>query len=236
MSHLLPSAPIIPLTPLQQGMYFTWLQDPAAGIDIEQMVCTLPEAIDAPRLRAAWETLTATHEILRTTFTAEAATIRPTLPTPWQELDLSPSTFDVQRSTLNVSTSPAFPDSPPDSLSAFLEKDRTTPFDLPTGPLQRLTLLRHSPEDYRLIWTFHHILIDGRAITALLREVFTLYDQAPSVPTPAPTTGALSNLKYQILPQPPPSSPTTTGKPPSTTPPPPLSGKPTSPASTAPPL
>jgi len=65
MSHPLPSAQNIPLTPLQQGMYFTWLQDPAAGIDIEQMVCTLPEAIDAPRLRTAWETLTATHDILK---------------------------------------------------------------------------------------------------------------------------------------------------------------------------
>jgi amino acid adenylation domain-containing protein len=203
MSHPLPSAQNIPLTPLQQGMYFTWLQDPAAGIDIEQMVCTLPEAIDAPRLRTAWETLTATHDILRTTFTAEAATLHPALPTPWQELDLSPSTSDVQRLTFNGSTFSSFPDSPPDSLPAFLEKDRTTPFDLPTGPLQRLTLIRLAPEDYRLIWTFHHILIDGRAITALLREVFALYDQAPSVLLPSP--GPLSNLKSQISNPPPPS-------------------------------
>ena len=42
-------------------MYFTWLQDPTAGIDVEQMVCTLPETIDANRLRAAWEALTAAH-------------------------------------------------------------------------------------------------------------------------------------------------------------------------------
>ena len=29
-----PAAGLIPLTPLQQGMYFTWLRDPAAGIDV----------------------------------------------------------------------------------------------------------------------------------------------------------------------------------------------------------
>ena len=154
-----PASEIIPLTPLQQGMFFTWLQDPAAGIDLEQMVCTLPEAIDAPRLRAAWETLTATHDILRTTFTAESATLHSTLPTPWQETG-------------------------PVDLATFLEKDRTTPFDLPTGPLQRLTLIQITPTDYRLIWTFHHILLDGRAITALLQQVFALYDHPADPPHP----------------------------------------------------
>ena len=162
-----PAHPGLPLTPLQQGMYFTWLQDPAAGIDLEQMVCTLPEAIDAPRLRAAWENLTFQHEALRTTFTAEAATIHETLPVPWQELDWSHGTRGKDGGH----------DSHPSPLSPFLEKDRTTPLDLTEGPLQRLTLIRHSPESYQLIWTFHHILIDGRAITALLQQVFALYDQ-----------------------------------------------------------
>ncbi|MDB6071566.1 MAG: amino acid adenylation domain protein, partial [Verrucomicrobiales bacterium] len=154
----------LPLTPLQQGMYFTWLQDPAAGVDVEQMVCTLPENVDAPRLRAAWETLTAAHPVLRTTFTAESATIHDSLPISWQEL-------------------------PATDLPDFLETDRTTPLDLSHGPLQRLTLIRHSAENHTLVWTFHHILIDGRAITSLLREVFTAYDEltnpsaAPSAPS-----------------------------------------------------
>ena len=117
----------LPLTPLQQGMYFTWLQDPAAGIDVEQMVCTLPETTDAPRLRAAWEALASAHPILRTTFTAEAATVHDSLSFPWQELDST-------------------------DIAAFLEKDRSTPLHLTQGPLQRLTLIRQSPENYQLIW------------------------------------------------------------------------------------
>ena len=163
----------LPLTPLQQGMYFTWLQNPTAGIDLEQMVCTLPEAIDAPRLRAAWERLTAAHPILRTTFTAEAATIHEFLPVPWMEL---------------VAV----------DLPTFLEKDRTTPPDLTTGPLQRLTLIRLGPEDYRLVWTFHHILIDGRAITSLLKEVFVLYDH-PDIPLPPAPSFQSHNLWQATL-------------------------------------
>lgn len=38
----------VPLTPLQQGIFFTWLPDPAAGIGVGQMVNTLPEAVDPP--------------------------------------------------------------------------------------------------------------------------------------------------------------------------------------------
>ncbi len=160
-----PAGDAVPLTPLQQGMYFTWLQNPAAGIDMEQMVCHLPEAVDASRLRQAWETLTAVHPILRTTFEADGATTHAVLPFPWQELEWSME-GDASR------------------LAGFLDDDRRTPLHLTEGPLQRLTLIRSGPDDFRLIWTFHHILLDGRAITALLQQVFALYDD-PAARLPA---------------------------------------------------
>ena len=176
------SAPqALPLTPLQQGMYFTWMQDPAAGIDLEQMVCTLPEFVDVPRLRAAWETLTAKHEILRTTFTAEAAIIHAAMPPPWQELDHASPAFPDEQTTSEIQAAPSTGDSSV-ALTAFLERDRRTPLDLNSGPLQRLTLIRNAPGSYQLVWTFHHILIDGRAITALLQQVFALYDNPATPP------------------------------------------------------
>ena len=180
----------LPLTPLQQGMYFTWLQNPAAGIDLEQMVCTLPEAVDASRLRAAWKIITARHEILRTTFTAEAATIHETLAVPWQDLDWATGLGGNHEI-------PGSPSSYETALQHFLENDRTTPLALTTGPLQRLSLIRLAPADYRLVWTFHHILLDGRAITSLLQQVFAFYDSSDSPSTPKHLPSFQSHNRWQ---------------------------------------
>ena len=162
-----PAAGLIPLTPLQQGMYFTWLRDPAAGIDVEQMVCTLPEVIDAPRLRAAWEETVISHPVLRSTFAPDSITIHPNLPFVWQESDWRDPTDGTGRCAQT-------------RLSHLLDQDRRTPLSLTDGPLQRFHLIRLAPDSYQLIWTFHHILIDGRAITALLEQAFSRYDEPNS--------------------------------------------------------
>ena len=40
----------------------------------------------------------------------------------------------------------------------------------------RLTLLRFGDEDYRLVWTFSHAILDGRSFTQLVSEVFAFYE------------------------------------------------------------
>src|SRR3954471_348263 len=62
-----------PLSPLQQGMLFHALAEPHGGVDIEQLVFTLREAVDAARLRSAWERVVARHGILRTAFRWDGA-------------------------------------------------------------------------------------------------------------------------------------------------------------------
>src|SRR5579859_6191373 len=57
-----------PLSPLQQGMLYHALAEPNSGVDIEQMVITLPETVDVARLKRAWERVVARHPILRTSF------------------------------------------------------------------------------------------------------------------------------------------------------------------------
>ena len=57
-----------PLTPIQRGMLFHHLKSPDSGVDIEQMVATLDEAIDPVALERAWQALTNRHEIFRSRF------------------------------------------------------------------------------------------------------------------------------------------------------------------------
>ena len=48
-------------------------------------------------------------------------------------------------------------------------------FDLEKAPLMRVALIRQADRDYRLIWSFHHIVLEGWSASLLLDEVSALY-------------------------------------------------------------
>src|SRR6476660_9934996 len=153
-----------PLSPLQQGMLFHYLKEPHSGVDIEQLVIHLPEAIDASRLEAAWQWLVLRHGILRARFLWEGVDqprqeILPGIAVPFSVED------GRQRS----------PEEQKVKLSAFLERDRSRGFELDAAPLLRLTLFAWSEFSFTLVWTFHHALLDGRCFPILLAEVFAAY-------------------------------------------------------------
>jgi amino acid adenylation domain-containing protein len=63
----------------------------------------------------------------------------------------------------------------------------TRPFDLETGPLLRLVLLRHSQDEHTIICVLHHIISDGWSKGVLMREVSVLYAAfSQGMPSPLP--------------------------------------------------
>ncbi|MDZ8067339.1 MAG: amino acid adenylation domain-containing protein [Nostoc sp. DedQUE08] len=50
------------------------------------------------------------------------------------------------------------------------------PFNLVTGPLLRVMLLQTGAEEYLLLFTIHHIAVDGWSIGVLIRELAGLYE------------------------------------------------------------
>ena len=57
------------LSPMQEGMLT--LSGLAPGLDVTQVVCSLPEAIDANAMKVAWQQLADRHAVLRTSFHAD---------------------------------------------------------------------------------------------------------------------------------------------------------------------
>ena len=174
--------PLFPLTSIQQGMLFHTLYDTTSGIDIVQILCDLPESLDVSAFQAAWQQLIAHHSVLRTCFRWQGLDVplqqvMPMVTAAWQFEDWRPLSQQEQD----------------EALSCFLKTDRQQGFDLSQAPLLRFALFHCQENVYQFVWTFHHILLDGRSFPIILQELFTLYetlcqndqDDAPITQLPA---------------------------------------------------
>ena len=154
----------LPLTPMQAGMLYHHLSLPGRGFDIEQIHFVLAEELDIERFRGSWQWLTDRHAALRTTI-------------DWESGD-NPLQVAAASATVDFRYRNA-PDADWD-LHALLEQDRREGLDLRSGPLSRVTVFRRGEQLFEGIWTFHHILFDGRCFPLLLQELFEHYEGASS--------------------------------------------------------
>ncbi|MFT3868864.1 MAG: amino acid adenylation domain-containing protein [Nibricoccus sp.] len=152
------------LSSMQQGMLFDTVSRPNSGINIEQVVITIDEAVNTAAFKAAWEKVVVRHGALRTAFrwlklAEPAQDVHPTVTLPF-----------VERNWIHLA-----PEAQTKELEQFLRTDRKQGFDLSQAPVMRVTLARLGENRYKCIWSFHHIILDGRAYPIILNEVFTLY-------------------------------------------------------------
>lgn len=156
---------IYPLSPMQQGMLFHTLYAPASGVYCEQWQCLLHGRLQVVALQHAWQHVVERHQVLRTTFHWENRAepfqvVHRRVEVPWQQYDWR---------TL-------CPQEQAQRLEAFLTADRTQGFALAQAPLLRLTLIQMAEDVYQLVWTYHHLLLDGWSLPVLLKEVFQCYE------------------------------------------------------------
>jgi len=61
------------------------------------------------------------------------------------------------------------------ALATLLAEDRAEGIDLGIAPLMRLHLITVAPGEVELLWTFHHVLLDGWSAAAVFGEVCEQY-------------------------------------------------------------
>ncbi|HEY0015717.1 MAG TPA: amino acid adenylation domain-containing protein, partial [Longimicrobium sp.] len=165
-----------PLTPLQHGMLFQHLLAPASGVNVEQVVCRLDEPVDAERMERAWRTVAGRHAILRTRFRWTGVA------EPVQEVAATAAVHLHRRDLGALAPAEREP-----ALERWIAEDRVRGFDLGVAPPMRLALFRMADDAHVLVWTFHHVLLDVRSITRVLREALAAYDGVDAdLPAPAP--------------------------------------------------
>ena len=163
-----------PLTPLQEGMLYHTIREPAAGLFHVQCTAELDGPLVVEHLTGAWEVATVRHAALRTFFTWEGRerplqVVRPRVTIDVDVLDWSAVGDASQHAR----------------WTELLRRDRERGFDLAVAPLMRLTVARLAPDRHRLLWAMHHAIADGWSALVVLDEV--LRDYAALVHGAAPS-------------------------------------------------
>ena len=151
---------IYPLAPMQQGMLFHSLYAREDGNYINQLRVSV-DGLDAARLRQAWQDLLDQHPILRSGFASDAdqpvQVVQRRVELPCVEIDAR-----AQADQGNW-------------LDDWARSERDKGFELAHGPLLRVALIRTGDHRHELIYTSHHILMDGWSSSRMLGEVLQRY-------------------------------------------------------------
>jgi amino acid adenylation domain-containing protein len=162
-----------PLTHVQKGMLFQGALDAGSGVNVQQVVLTFPNGVDTPAFERGFRQVVERHPALRASFR-------------WESVDglsvqVAPSvTIAIQRHDFRTSDGR-------DSerrLEQFLNEDRRRSFNTETAPLMRLALFSFPDGRDRVVWSFHHALLDGPSVDAVLGEILRAYEE------PAPNFGS----------------------------------------------
>ncbi|MGC5015664.1 condensation domain-containing protein, partial [Streptosporangium sp. DT93] len=165
---------IYELSPLQQGMLLHSLHDGAADMYLSQHTYAVDGPLDVDALIRGWEAVVAAQPGLRTSF-------------HWQGLDkpLQVAHKEVALPVHHHDWSDLDDRRQLERLEQLQNEDRAAGFDPAVPPLQRLHVIRLGDRRYKLIWTYHHVLLDGWSIPVLLDEVMAWY-RTLTLGAPAP--------------------------------------------------
>ncbi|MCU1267656.1 MAG: hypothetical protein JWM21_3974 [Acidobacteria bacterium] len=147
--------------------FFDQLEPGSAAYNIPRAL-RLKGSLEIAALQKSLDAIFARHEVLRTTFGSRngkpvlSLVEKGTHDIPLVDLSQLPSETREQR------------------VKQLVTEASARPFDLESGPLLRLALLKLGDEEHVLLLTMHHIVSDGWSIAILLRELVLLYNGSVS--------------------------------------------------------
>ncbi|MCS4283364.1 amino acid adenylation domain-containing protein/non-ribosomal peptide synthase protein (TIGR01720 family) [Pseudomonas sp. BIGb0278] len=150
-------ADLYPLAPMQQGMLFHTLYQQASDDYVNQLQVPV-QGLDAERFGKAWADAITAHDILRTSFHWQGELSEP-VQIVHRQVELPLQVLDGQGVDLEA--------------LAAAERQACSRFD--QAPLLRLLLLELGGDKQYLIYTNHHILMDGWSSSQLMSEVMQRY-------------------------------------------------------------
>jgi amino acid adenylation domain-containing protein len=159
----------IPITEAQREIYFAAaLGDEVNCAFNESVTLRLRGKVDEKELQRAVESAFARHDALRSRMSedGESILIEPVFGGAIEHVDLAVSSMAGSREQ---------------ALEEAIRREGKTPFSLTEGPLARATIFKMSDDEMVLLFTGHHIVLDGWSVNQLLEEISKFYGAKGSV-------------------------------------------------------
>ncbi|MFA0964360.1 amino acid adenylation domain-containing protein [Roseivirga sp. BDSF3-8] len=149
------------LSPMQEGMYFHALLEEGTAY-VQQVAYRVEGTLQPDLVKKTFEHLTARYDILRTVFVQKST--RDILQVVLREVEVDFAQEDISES-----------DSKETALEQIKSREREKPFDLKKSVAFRLKVVKVDSHTYEVIWTYHHILMDGWSLAILLADFLDSY-------------------------------------------------------------
>ncbi|MDU4253072.1 non-ribosomal peptide synthetase [Pseudomonas sp.] len=153
---------LYPLSPMQQGMLFHGVDGSEGGVYVNQLRVEV-QGLDVERFRAAWQAALDAHDNLRAGVHWQG--LDKPLQAVHKHVELPLEVLDWRgREDLGA------------ALDELAAAERSRSFDLERPPLLRLVLVRSDEVSHQLVYTHHHILLDGWSNAQLFAEALRRYN------------------------------------------------------------
>ncbi len=162
----------LPLSYAQQRLWFLAQLEPDSVQYNAALTMLWQGPLDVDGLAEAVGRLVARHEVLRTRLVTDADG------TPYQAIDPAPDRLAVSVADVSGEADPA------EALDRLVAVEERVPFDLATGPLLRVSVVRLSDSAHVVVLAMHHVVADGWSAEIIRRELPALYAGAdlPDLP------------------------------------------------------
>ncbi len=159
-----PIEKIYPLSHMQEGMLFYSRLTLDMEAYVEQMCFTINGSLDLDIFQKSLDTLIQRYDILRTNF------IYQNISKPMQIV------YKGKKSSIHfIDISSKNENDKANFIEQYKNTDRTNSFDLTKDSLMRVSILCLNKQKHRVIWTRHHILMDGWCMNILINEFLQIY-------------------------------------------------------------
>lgn len=156
---------VYPCSPVQEGMLFHSLYEPGSWVYFDQVIVPITGRVNEAALFDAWRTVVSRHQILRTGFLWDG--VQQPLQVVMEQVDLEIQRYDWSRNSI---------DQAEEKFQRYLVDDRNLGFGFKRPGVLRLSWIAMPGDEHRLIWSFHHILLDGWSLPIVFGELFASYE------------------------------------------------------------